>query len=51
MSCLILVSVIQVINKRRAEKPEVRQASREAALREVTTLPLSHFRICGEANV
>lgn len=32
----------QVIAKKRAEKPEVRKASREAALREVSFLILDH---------
>ena len=38
----------QVINKRRAEKPEVRKASREAALREVICLVSSYSaaRLC-----
>jgi large subunit ribosomal protein L24e len=31
----IVGASLEVINKRRAEKPEVRQASREAAIREV----------------
>jgi len=32
----------QVIAKKRAEKPEVRKASREAALREVSVLIFEH---------
>ena len=47
----------QVINKRRAEKPEVRKASREAALREVCfhsphhAWPHQHLSRCLEKDV